>query len=252
MSKVNNSHLLFIPILLLLSGCGQRQATKQKLSKAKKITKSKSNVHNGDATLLTESNITYNYTPEDFLDENSFQTLILSDNRSYQLNTPNGSRLPEQEIFELEKMALAWNEKDDKIYENLFLSDDKLNQFEQNQKQLELVYFDPKHSELEPSQRETIEHNFKKLENCVKNGKKLLVRGHCDKNESESQFFELSFERAKSVKNELVKMGLEPSMIAIAAVGTSEPIIPDEFKNPDLKIEKNLKNLNCRAEIIAT
>lgn len=238
--------------LLLINGCAKKTTPKSTLSNTQQNTlnkKTPANPESVDPTMLTEANITYNYTPDDFLDENLFQNLVLSEHKSYQLKTPNGSRLPEQDIFELEKLALASKDKEDNFDAALNLWQENADDF-LNTKQLELVYFNPKHTEIEEEQQEHLEKGFKLAKNAIEQGQRLVIRGHSDAAESDNQVFELSFERAKTVKDQLVKMGLEANMISIVAVGASEPVIPKSYKTT---AQTNaLKTLNCRAEIVVS
>lgn len=247
-----NNFFALTLILLLVSGCAKKTTTKSTLSSTQQNTLNKKTPANNkflDPTMLTETNITYNYTPDDFLDENLFQNLVLSEHKSYQLKTSNGSRLPEQDIFELEKLALASKDKEDNF-------DAALNLWQENEddfldtKQLELVYFNPKHTEIEEEQQKHLEKSFKLAKNAIEQGQRLVIRGHSDAAESDNQVFELSFERAKTVKDQLVKMGLEANMISIVAVGASEPIIPKSYKASAQA--NSLKTLNCRAEIVVS
>jgi outer membrane protein OmpA-like peptidoglycan-associated protein len=246
--------LSLMSALVFCGGCIEKTVPTAK-PKTAKTKLAQAELQSSDVPLLAESTITYNYTPVDYLDDNLLQNLVLSENKSYQLKTANGSGLPEQVTEELEKLALVWDEKDEKVDEMLNLwREDGVADFSKPA-ELELVYFDPQGSEIAVSQQSSLEQGFKLAQKALNKGQKVLVRGHSDPSESSNKTFELSFDRAKAVKDELVKMGLDASSISIVAVGDAESVLPacqDKDMvgfHDELKV---LRALNCRAEIVAS
>lgn len=253
------SPLFLLLTIALITGCGQKKdsCTSSKKQKSSKNKKSKKSLPESEiGSLVAESSIMYNYGPgaflEEDLDSSYLETLALSDAQSYQLKTSNGSQLPETASHELEKLAMAWESKSSKVDEAFQLWAENESDFYE-QDTCKTVFFDYQKAEIDEINKEVIENNFKTAKKASEDGKKILIRGHCDPSEPKNQSFALSFDRARAVKDELVKMGIEPNIIEIVAVGPKEPLsLADEdwpeassLEEPELAF-----NSNCRAEIL--
>lgn len=249
--------LFSLALLIFLSGCNRKKevATSSKPQGSAAKTKSKQRKSKNEAaSLLAESSVMYNYGPEAFLnddfDASYLENLALSDNQAYQLKSANGSQLPETTSQELEKLAMAWETKSSKVDEAFQLWADSGSEFDDSEG-FKTVFFDFERSEIDDANKDAIEENYKNAQKAHNQGKKLLVRGHCDPSEPEGQSFSLSFDRAKAVKNELVKMGLEPSSIEIVAMGSQEPIVWADEPLEEVDSDDQTQPCNCRAEIIS-
>lgn len=258
--KVGTNAIFFSALLMILSGCFQKKTENVHHKKTKKQnngspTKTNNQSVTPDAKLKTDSLVIYNYGPESFLSDEFTpkHNLAITDDQAYQLKSPNGSQLPEEVSLELERLALAWEDNSDKVDQAYRLwSEDILD--EKGLESFKPVFFSLKQSGVDQSHSEVLEENYKAAKSAEDLGKKLVVRGHSDPSEPSERAFSLSFDRAKSVKDALVKMGIEPDLIEIVAVGAKEPISWVDQSLADFEKEalgdQYIPKSNCRVEIV--
>lgn len=107
--------------------------------------------------------------------------------------------------------------------------------------------FDEFSAEIKPAVREQIE----KLSVLLKGRRnKIVIRGHAAKkhippDQPWKDLDELSFARARNVKDVLLEMGIDDEVFRLEAVGTREPVVPRA-------VEPNEIAENRRVEIILT
>ncbi len=245
---------------MLITGCSRKSEKTEHNNKTKKhvkksLVKKNKQSEASDTKLQTDSLVIYNYGPESFVSDEFTpkHSLTANDDQSYQLKSPNGSQLPEEVALELERLALAWEDNSDKIDQAYKLwSDDILD--EKGSESFKTVFFSAQQSGVDQSHGQIIEENYKAAKNASDLGKKILIRGHSDPAEPTERAFSLSFDRAKSVKDALVKMGIEPDLIEVVALGAKEPISWVDQSLEDFEKEalgdQYIPKSNCRVEIV--
>ncbi len=258
--KIGANAIFFSALLMMLSGCFQKKTENVHHKKVKKqnnqspATKNNQKV-TSDANLKTDSLVIYNYGPESFLNDEFTpkHNLAITDDQAYQLKSSNGSQLPEEVSQELERLALAWEDNSDKVDQAYRLWTEDLSD-ENGQESFKPVFFSLKQAGVDQSHDQVLEENYKAAKNAEDLGKKLVIKGHSDPSEPTEKAFSLSFDRAKSVKDALVKMGIEPNSIEIVAVGAKEPISWVDESLADFEKEalgdQYIPKNNSRVEIV--
>lgn len=88
------------------------------------------------------------------------------------------------------------------------------------------IEFDSGEYDVKPHYRRQIEESARTLRSSP--AAKALIEGHADSTGSRRYNFALSQKRAQSVKNLLVKFGIDPNRVAIKWFGSSRPVATNE------------------------
>ena len=96
---------------------------------------------------------------------------------------------------------------------------------------MQIIYFDFDDSTLSQVSKNTL-INF--LENNKKDLSKYIILGHTDTKGSNNYNLNLSFKRAKAVKNILLNQGISEKDVSILGKGENQLAVstPDETKHP--------------------
>lgn len=154
------------------------------------------------------------------------------------------------ESKELEKKALAAEKEIQRLIAMLEEENKKLKENECFDQPFETVFFDSESRDISSNQLSVMKENKKKALAAAREGRKVVVRGHSDIFENQSNEVEninLAKKRAEAVKQELIKDGIPEDKIELAAMGTSQPLVIQDLE----KQGDDSKNLyNRRVEIL--
>jgi peptidoglycan-associated lipoprotein len=87
------------------------------------------------------------------------------------------------------------------------------------------VYFEYDKANVRPSEVSKLERVASEMKSAYA-GKALRIEGHCDERGTEEYNRSLGERRAASVRETLVRLGMNPSMIQTISMGEEHPAIP--------------------------
>jgi outer membrane protein OmpA-like peptidoglycan-associated protein len=144
-----------------------------------------------------------------------------------------GHKVAEHEQFDEdweEDLSLAWqDEPEDKDYK------------------FKVVNFDLNKNTIRDDQVEAVSENVKLATAATKEGKNLIVAGHCCSLGSASFNMSLSEKRAKKIRDEMVKSGVPKDNVSILGCGSEHTIVASEAQDRQQRIIE--LSPNRRAEI---
>jgi peptidoglycan-associated lipoprotein len=89
------------------------------------------------------------------------------------------------------------------------------------------VYFSFDKFNIREDMNEVVESAFGKIEN-LEVQQKVKIEGNCDEWGTDEYNYALGLKRAKSVKNHLVKLGVDASRLSLISYGESNPLCNDK------------------------
>ncbi len=254
MEMIKNLTLLTITTLLLLPGCGKKEegGTKkvalsdieteeiQKLASAEKTT---------EIPVLKEE-------VEEFFDDDTISEFAFVDDENFTekdlekkddllddtlipLETAKKEEIDIPEDFfeeEKEEDLVFWEEEDE---EPVNKADGKLN--------FKTVYFDINKNEIKKDQKEILYEDIEVAKKAAKEGKKVVINGHCCQLGAPSYNIPLSERRARAIKKEMVKEGVPKDSIKTVGWGQEMPVVWSDTTDRKKQIEELAQNR--RAEI---
>lgn len=132
--------------------------------------------------------------------------------------------------WEDEELTLAWEDEQEEEGYNF-----------------KVVNFDLNKNSIREDQKAAVKENVKLAVNAAKEGKKLVVAGHCCELGSASFNMSLSEKRAKAIRDEMVKGGVPEGNITIVGCGCEHQIVTSDAEDRVQRI--NDLAANRRAEI---
>jgi len=132
------------------------------------------------------------------------------------------------EWLDEEEAPLAWNE-------------------EENDFKFEVVNFDLNREAIRKDQKTAMTENIEVAKEAVKNGKEIVVVGHCCQLGAASYNMSLSEKRAKTIRDEMVENGVPEGKVKIVGVGHECPIVWSNAEDRRQMIDELAPNR--RAEI---
>jgi peptidoglycan-associated lipoprotein len=108
---------------------------------------------------------------------------------------------------------------------------------DQTPQKMETVYFEFNVSSVSDEARQTLEHNADYIRN--KGSIRVQLEGHCDDKGSTEYNLALGERRAMSVKQYLIKMGINAQHFQIISFGEERPVHEDDSKNRRVEFRKN-------------
>ena len=111
------------------------------------------------------------------------------------------------------------------------------------------VHFDFNKNNIRPDQKPLVAQDVTLAEQAVKQGKKVVIEGHCDQIGSATYNLALSERRAQSVKNELLASGkVTKGDIKTVGYGFEKPLVWSDAKTRPALIKELAPNR--RAELV--
>jgi len=90
------------------------------------------------------------------------------------------------------------------------------------------ILFDVDRDEIRPESRDALARIAEIIQQCIKDGNKVEVRGHADDRGSDEYNKDLSLRRANSVKQYMVSnFGIPDDQLIVVGAGESEPVVPN-------------------------
>ena len=110
------------------------------------------------------------------------------------------------------------------------------------------VHFDFNKNNIRQDQQDIVEEDCKAAEDAVKQGKKVVVQGHCCQIGSYSYNMALSQRRAEAVKKSMIDSGINADDIKTVGYGNELPLVWSDKKDRKSLIQELAPNR--RAEVV--
>lgn len=117
----------------------------------------------------------------------------------------------------------------------------------ETEESFKVVNFDLNKNAIRADQKNVVEENIKLAHNATKEGKNIVVAGHCCPLGSASYNMSLSERRAKTIRDEMVKKGVPQEKITILGCGSEHPVVLSDSEDRVTKIKELAANR--RAEV---
>lgn len=206
---------------LFLAGCGKKDEENGPKKDAKIVAQSQE-------IPVVQSDDGYFDFEEGFEEGDVKNFAFLEDNNEV-------AQTDEDDVFdddEWEDLSLAWDDEE------------MINQ----EYDFKVVNFDLNKNNIREDQRPVVTENVKLAEKAVKKeGKKIVVAGHCCPLGSASFNMSLSERRAKTIRDEMVRKGIPEKDITILGCGSESPIALSDATDRKQRIKEF--GPNRRAEI---
>lgn len=222
--------LLSLAFVILAAGCGKKKCESDK--------KGKELVQNTDIPTMSEEN-------EKFVDNEGISDFAFVDDEEVTPDMENkNEKLAEAAPVATTQQEFAWVDNEGPE------EDATQTPTEESEKTFEFktVNFTLNKNSIRPDQIEKIEHDCKVAQDAIKEGKKVVVQGHCCQLGSYSYNMALSQRRADAIKKELVKRGVSEESIKTVGYGSELPLVWSD--KTDRKSLINELSVNRRAEIV--
>lgn len=92
---------------------------------------------------------------------------------------------------------------------------------QKQKQQVATIYFNFNRYNIKPDMQNLVMHNARVLNGSSSN---ILLEGNCDERGSSMYNKELGYKRAKSVKDALINLGVNPSRISTVSFGKDNPV----------------------------
>lgn len=112
------------------------------------------------------------------------------------------------------------------------------------------VFFDFNKDGIRASERAKVEEDATLVRDVVTSGKKVVVAGHCDKYGSAAYNMALSENRAKTIKDEMVKRGLPGDAIQVVGFGQEVPLVWSDAPDRAQQIIELQPNRRAEIEVL--
>ncbi len=244
-----NLSLIAVVLMLLLPGCGKKsESAKKSKNKNKKVAlnlenENKTIILNDEATLLTSAE-KINEIPvlkeeiEDFFEDDSISEFAFIDNEEFsEKEADENVAINEDSFFEEEDV-------DDNL---VYWEEEETINKEEDKPKFETVFFDLNKNNVKENQHDILTKNIESAKEAVKDGKKIIVNGHCCQLGAPSYNIPLSERRAKAIKQEMIKKGIPEENIKTIGWGQEMPEVFSESSDNQSKIKELAPNR--RAEI---
>ncbi len=110
------------------------------------------------------------------------------------------------------------------------------------------VYFDFNKNNIRKDQQTAVNSDIERAQEAVKQGKKVVIEGHCDQIGSATYNLALSQRRAEAVKKQMAQRGLDQNKIKTIGLGYERPVVWSDAKSRSTLIKELA--LNRRAEVL--
>jgi outer membrane protein OmpA-like peptidoglycan-associated protein len=196
---MNKLYFAALSIVLILSGCGVKKTTKNQASSNK-----------GAVASVSKSPIKSKY-------DEKVGAFVLEDDADYDLFDESAESVVQQVRGSSKtEEQFAWQELE-----------------EENQEELQTVYFDYDNDAVRSSEQGKIQENVKQALTAVKSGAEVLIDGHaCLYSPVGGEVYNtaLSQRRAMRVAKEYKKLGVPENKMKVVGRGSSQAICFDESK----------------------
>lgn len=111
-----------------------------------------------------------------------------------------------------------------------------------NKDGFKVVNFDLNKNSIRPDQKPVVEENVKVAETAAKDGKNILVKGFCCPLGSPSFNLSLSEQRAKTIRDEMVKNGIAEEKVTVLGCGSEHTIVTSKATDRQTLIKQLAPN----------
>ncbi len=218
--------LMALALVILVSGCGKK----------KEAPKGKELVDNTDIPVMSEEN-------ERFVDNNGVADFAFVDDETAADKT-DADKLAEAAPVATSQPEFAWVDNENPEEE----AKPETDEVETKAFEFKTVNFTLNKNDIRKDQVEKIEQDSEVAKAAVEKGKKLVVQGHCCQLGCYSYNMALSQRRADAIKKELVKRGVDESVIKTVGYGSEMPLVWSDKTDRKSLIDELA--VNRRAEVV--
>ena len=217
----NISLLLLVSSLFVISfsGCGKKKFDDQR---------------NKPFNLMTASSDIplYQFDESDFFDNEEVADFAFVDNDDTKCN-----------VGDIGEMALAKNDvvasNDDSWDDEFSLAyDDE----DVRDSEFRVVNFNINENTIRQDQKQAVVENTRTAKELADQGKTLVVVGHCCQFGSASYNMSLSERRAKVIKDEMIRSGINSEKVRILGCGSEQPIVLSDSKDKATRVRELAPN----------
>jgi outer membrane protein OmpA-like peptidoglycan-associated protein len=214
--------LLCVLLALVAAGCGKKREKVQPRSKVP--AKSRSIKKNKNLALKDT---------EDFFDNDAVSDFAFVDDENEKKAKTDAKK----------DLALAQNDINEAAQEDL-----TADQSEESGIAFKTVHFDLNRNKIRPDQKTLVEEDCNLAKEATQKGKHVVVHGHCCQLGSHSYNMALSQQRAETIKQEMIRNGIDEKDIKTVGYGSEMPLVWSEKKDRASLIKELAPNR--RAEIM--